>query len=61
MYAASVIESISGVMKTMQRWKMYCGSSLSIAVGEIISRKRVCMACLWLGWHLIWIAGAIDC
>ena len=44
--AESVMDSISGVMNTMGRWKMYRGSSLSIAVGEISSKKSVCMTCL---------------
>ena len=38
--------SISGVMNTMQHWKMYQGSSFSIAVREMSSRKSVCMACV---------------
>ena len=29
--------------------------------GGTISGNRVCMACLWLGWHLIRMAGAVDC
>ena len=40
------MDNISGVMNTMRRWKMYWGSSLSIAVGEMSSKKSVCMACL---------------
>ena len=47
------MDNISGVMNTMRRWKMYRGSSLLIAVGEMSSKKSVCMACLCVGWHLI--------
>ena len=42
-YAASMLESMSRVMKTMQHWNTYQGSSLSIALGEISSREWVCM------------------
>ena len=45
-YAESVMDIISGFIKTMQCWKMYRGSLLSIAVGEMSSKKSVCMACL---------------
>ena len=52
-YAESVMESISGIINTMQHWNMYQGSLLSICVGEMSSKKSVCMTCLWVGWHLI--------
>lgn len=51
---------VSGVIQTMWNWKMYKGSLLSIAVGDMSSKKRVCTASLWVGSHLIWIAGAVD-
>ena len=54
------MESISGVIKTMQHWNMYQGSSLSIAVGAISAKKSFCMPCLWEGWQLVWMAGAVD-
>ena len=45
-YAESVMESISGVIKTMRRWDVYWGSLLSIDVGKMNSKKSVCMACV---------------
>ena len=32
---------------------------MSIAEGEMRVRRRVCIAFLWDGWHLIWMAGAV--
>ena len=55
-----MMDSISGVMNTMWCRKMYQGSSLSIAVEQMSSKKSVCMACVWVGGHLIWMAGSVN-
>ena len=41
MYAESMMESISEVIKIMQHWNMYLGPLLSVAVGEVRSKRRV--------------------
>ena len=50
---------MSGERNTIRRWKIYLGSWLSIAEGEMRERRSVCIAILWDGWHLICIAGAV--
>ena len=40
-YAESMMESLSGVIKIMQHWNMYLGSLLSVAVGEVRSKRSV--------------------
>ena len=32
---------------------------MSIAEGEMRVRRRACIAFLWDGWHLIWMAGTV--
>ena len=54
------MDSIAGVINTMLHWNMYQGSLLSICVGEMSPKKSVCMTCLWVGLHLIWMAGVVD-